>query len=432
MTMPIPAFAEMPQPAAHIAGNADSLAARSRGWVEQVAWLGRTRFAERATRVDREAAFPFDNFEDLRREGLLGLCVPLAHGGLGADLFSAALVVAEIGRHCGSTALAFNMHLGASLWPGLVADQLPMTPAQRAGHDTAAALHFGHITRDGHIYAQAFSEGGAAGAGQAPWATMARPVDGGYLIDGCKVFTSLAGVANTYAVLCTLDTPDRPSGGTQRDAIMLAVPAKTPGVTVSGDWDSLGMRGTVSRSLQFKQVFVPTQACLLPEGLAFPAAQRFPHLFGTMAAPYMGIAQAAYDFTVHYLRAELPGMPPVKRRMYPTKQIAVGEMRIKLEQTRALFLHNARDACLDPDHDTRMRLYAAHYTVMENANALCAQAIRTCGGQAMVKSLPLERLYRDARCGSLMLPWTADLCLDHLGRECLYQQGEGGEAIESM
>jgi alkylation response protein AidB-like acyl-CoA dehydrogenase len=116
--------------------------------------------------------------------------------------------------------------------------------------------------------------------------------------------------------------------------------------------------------------------------------------------------------------------------MYPTKQIAVAQMRIMLEQTRALFLQNARDARVDPDKDTRMRLYAAHYTIMENANAMCALAIRTCGGQSMLKSLPLERLYRDSRCGALMLPWTAELCLDRLGRECLYESGERDEAIE--
>jgi alkylation response protein AidB-like acyl-CoA dehydrogenase len=61
---------------------------------------------------------------------------------------------------------------------------------------------------------------------------------------------------------------------------------------------------------------------------------------------------------------------------------------------------------------------------------LCSLAIRTCGGQAMLKSLPLERLYRDSRCGSLMLPWTAELCLDQLGRDSLYDPGEGDEAIE--
>jgi alkylation response protein AidB-like acyl-CoA dehydrogenase len=74
-----------------------------------------------------------------------------------------------------------------------------------------------------------------------------------------------------------------------------------------------------------------------------------------------------------------------------------------------------------------MRLYAAHHTIMESANDIARLAIRTCGGQAMLKNLPLERLYRDSRCGSLMLPWTAELCVDRLGRECLYLPGERDE-----
>jgi alkylation response protein AidB-like acyl-CoA dehydrogenase len=147
-------------------------------------------------------------------------------------------------------------------------------------------------------------------------------------------------------------------------------------------------------------------------------------MFSTLSPTYMGLAQAAYDFTVSYLRGEVPGMPPVKRRMYPTKQIAVAEMRIKLEQTRALFLRAAMDAKLDPSKDERLRVYAAQYTIMETANDIARLAIRTCGGQSMLKSLPLERIYRDSRCGSLMLPWTAELCLDRIGREALYEAGE--------
>jgi len=71
-----------------------------------------------------------------------------------------------------------------------------------------------------------------------------------------------------------------------------------------------------------------------------------------------------------------------------------------------------------------LRAYAAQFAVMENANALAAKAIRTCGGQAMLKSLALERIYRDSRCGSLMLPWTAEICLERLGRETLFEPGE--------
>jgi alkylation response protein AidB-like acyl-CoA dehydrogenase len=410
----------------HIAGDPRWLSDEQRALIELAARLGREKFAPRAARYDREASFPFENYDDLRDAGLLGICVPKSHGGMGADFATYVLVSAEIGRHCGATALTFNMHASSCLWSGLIGDQLDMTAAQRADHERCRALHYESIVRDGNVYAQPFSEGGAAAAGKAPFGTLATRVEDGYLVHGRKIFASLAGAADFYGVLCTLDKP----GATLRDSLYLAVPSKADGVTVTGDWDPLGMRGTVSRTLVFDNVFVPENARLLPEGLYAQAAVRFPHMFATLSPTYMGIAQAAYDFTVQYLRAEVPGMPPVMRRQYPTKQIAVAQMRIKLEQTRALFLQNARDARIDPDKDTRMRLYAAHYTIMENANDLCQLAIRTCGGQAMLKSLPLERLYRDSRCGSLMLPWTAELCLDRLGRECLYEGGERDENIE--
>ena len=61
---------------------------------------------------------------------------------------------------------------------------------------------------------------------------------------------------------------------------------------------------------------------------------------------------------------------------------------------------------------------------MENANEIAQLAIRTCGGQSMLKTFPLERMYRDSRCGSLMLPWTSELCQDMLGKGCLYESGE--------
>ena len=165
---------------------------------------------------------------------------------------------------------------------------------------------------------------------------------------------------------------------------------------------------------------------LMPRGVYFRAATRWPHMFLTLSPTYMGLAQAAYDFTVAYLRGELPGTPPVKRRMYPTKQIAVAEMRVMLEQTKALWFQAVSEARANPTKEQVLRAYAAQYTVMENANALAAKAIRTCGGQAMLKSLPLERIYRDSRCGSLMLPWTAEICLDRLGRESAVRAGREG------
>jgi alkylation response protein AidB-like acyl-CoA dehydrogenase len=419
----------MAEPAS-IVGDVSALTTQQRELLALASSLGRDKFAGRAARWDREASFPFENYADLRAAGLLGICVPKAHGGLGADFTTYVMVAAELGRHCGSTALSFNMHVCSTLWAGAIADALDMTSEQRADHERIRQRHFARIVDEGRIYSQPFSEGGAAAAGKAPWGTRAIKVKGGYRVVGKKIFASLSGAADYYGVLCTLEREDG-EAGTLRDSLYLAVPAKADGVAVSGDWDPLGMRGTVSRTLTFDNVQVGDDARLMPEGLYFQAASRYPHMFATLSPTYMGIAQAAYDFTVSYLRGEVPGTPPVKRRMYTTKQIAVAQMRVMLEQTRALFLQTAREAKVDPDKDARMRLYAAHYTIMENANEICRLAVRTCGGQSMLKSLPLERLYRDSRCGSLMLPWTAELCIDRLGRECLYESGERDEVIET-
>jgi alkylation response protein AidB-like acyl-CoA dehydrogenase len=390
--------------------------------VEKAQRFGARVLAPRAAEHDREATFPIANFRDMHGEGLLAICVPKSQGGQGASFRTYCLAAAEFGRHCGATALSWNMHVCSTLWTGALADDIEMSDAERAEHDARRSLHYKRIVEDGAIYSQPFSEGGAAAAGAVAFGTEAKPVDGGFLVNGKKIFASLSGAADYYGILCT----ERTEGGaaSRRNTLYLAVPANAKGVSVVGDWDPLGMRGTVSRTLIFKDVFVPEHEMLMPRGVYFRAATSWPHMFLTLSPTYMGLAQAAYDFTVAYLRGELPGTPPVKRRMFPTKQIAVAEMRIMLEQTKALWFQAVSEARADPAPEQVLRAYAAQFTVMENANALAAKAIRTCGGQAMLKNLALERIYRDSRCGSLMLPWTAEICLDRLGRESLYRPGE--------
>lgn len=385
--------------------------------------LAAEKFAPRAEKYDREATFPTENYRDMAEAGLLGICVPEAEGGMGADLKTYMLTAAEIGRYCGATALTFNMHVSSCLWTGPLLDQLEIPDEVRARHNEKRKLHYDRIVNHGKIYAQPFSEGGAAAAGFKAFGTTALKTDGGWIINGKKIFASLSGHADYYGALCTaLMTPDEEHS--RRNTMYFAVPADAEGVSVVGDWDPLGMRGTVSRTLIFKDVFVPDEAELMPKGVYPAAASRWPHMFMTLTPTYMGLAQAAYDFTVKYLRGEMPGTPPVKRRMYPTKQLAVSQMRVMLEQTKALWFQAVSEARPDPSKDSLMRAWAAQHTVMENANELAQLAIRTCGGQSMLRSLHLERLYRDSRCGSLMLPWTAELCLDMLGKGALYEAGE--------
>ncbi|MEC7377118.1 MAG: acyl-CoA dehydrogenase family protein, partial [Pseudomonadota bacterium] len=350
-------------------------------------------------------------------------CIPHADGGQGAPLKAYALAAAEIGRYCGSTALTWNMHVSSCLWSGALSDDLEMDDEVRDRHHRNRAVHYRRILDDGAIYAQPFSEGGAAAAGAVAFGTTASRTVGGWKVNGQKIFASLAGSADFYGALCTelKHEDDRPS---RRNTLYLAIPADADGVSVTGDRDPLGMRGTVSRTLLFEDVFVPEGSELMPAGVYYQAASQWPHMFLTLTPTYLGLAQAAYDFTVRYLRGEVPGAAPVKRRMYPTKQLAVAQMRIMLEQTKSIWFQVMSEARRNPSKDQLLRAYVAQYSVMENANELAQLAIRTCGGQAMLKNLPLERLYRDSRCGSLMLPWTAELCLDKLGRGALYESGE--------
>ena len=380
--------------------------------------LGRGRFLARSAQIDREGRFPTENFADLKDAGFLGLTIPIEYGGLGADYATYARVSAELGSWCGATALTFNMHTSSMLWSGNLANDLPMTEDVRQAHHVRRRDIYAGVIEQGHIFAQPFSEpNSAAAAGKSPFGTSATAVEGGFVVNGQKHFASLSGHANYYGVLCTLAGDDEPSA---TNTIYLAIPGDADGFSISGDWDVLGMRGTVSRNLKFDTVFVPESAQLLPAGLYYQAARDWPHMFMTLCPTYMGIARAAFNFTCDYLRGALENGPPVgSARKNPLKQYAVAHMRIKLEQADALFERAISEARYQPHTDDRLRAYAAQYTIMEYANEICREAIRVCGGRSIFKNLRLEQLYRDSRCGSLMLPWTPDICVERLGYESL-------------
>ena len=129
--------------------------------------------------------------------------------------------------------------------------------------------------------------------------------------------------------------------------------------------------------------------------------------------------QAAHDFTVEYLLGRVDAGPPAAERIRPVKQYAVAELLINLEAARALVYRAVSEAHLDPSPAELQRALAANRTAMETAVRVTADAIRICGGRSMLKHFPLERYYRDARCGALMQPWTADNCLERIGASVL-------------
>ncbi|RNI18415.1 acyl-CoA dehydrogenase family protein [Flexivirga caeni] len=379
--------------------------------VARVRELGPT-FAERAVRYDREAVFPWENFADLKASGLLALCVPEEYGGIGASYADYARVSAEIGRYCGATALTFNMHNATMLWAGQVADMLDFSAEDRALHHARRAELFRGVVEEGAIHSQPFSEGISAGATSGVH-TKAEPVAGGFRVTGRKIFASLSGAASRYNVTCQV--PCEPF------IRLLSIPAAADGIQIVGDWDPLGMRGTVSRTLLFENVFVPADNEVLPARGYDQAAQRFPFLFMSLAPSYLGLTRGVLDFTRTYLRGETPGQTPGgARRDLVQKQVGWGQMQIDYETSRAILYDVLDNTRIDPDEELLARAWVAVYTVMENANKVASLAVRVCGGQSMLKHLPLERMYRDSRLGITMLPWSGEVCLDRLGKVGLY------------
>ena len=382
-------------------------------------------FAERAFAIDIDASFPVENYRDLAAEGFMTLTVPTEFGGHGFSLGEYAMVGAEIAKYCGATALTFNMHNSTMMWARFMYDQPHLSDTERAKFAPLRERQFRRAVEEQGIYSQPISEAGQNWTSK-PIQTECRKVDGGWVINGLKKFASLAGYCDYYSIVCT----ERFEGIEPRheDTMNFIVHKDAPGLEVAGEWDPLGMRGTNSRDLILKEVFVTEDDMLMPPGIFIKTLPNFPTVMATLSPTYMGVAQSAFDFTVQYLRGEVPGTPPIDRRMYATKRLAVSKMYARLAPVRALWWQMFMEADAFPTQAQVLRMYAAQYNVMEAAQEIAALAIRTCGGQAMLKSLPLERIYRDSRCGALMLPYTSEIMEDYMSVLSLYDLDELDDA----
>ena len=310
--------------------------------------FGRRVLAPRAEKHDREASFPIENYRDLHPEGLLGDLHP--EGGWRSrrrlpDLLPGRRRDRPLLRrhraHLEHACLldAVVRRAGRRLDDGL--RRARRSTSRRRACTTSASSTTARSMRS---HSRKAAPPQPAASRSAP---RREPVDGGWRRQRQEDFR----VSLRRMPTITACSAPRRRGriGRRRNTLYLAVPADANGISVIGDWDPLGMRGTVSRTLLFKDVFVPEEELLMPRGVYFQAATRWPHMFLTLSPTYMGLAQAAYDFTVRYLRGEMPGTPPVKRRMYPTKQIAVAQMQIKLEQTKALWFQAISEAAPQSD-----------------------------------------------------------------------------------
>jgi alkylation response protein AidB-like acyl-CoA dehydrogenase len=358
------------------------------------------RFAARAEGYDRDGAFPADDFADLRQAGLFGLMVPARLGGMGAGFHEYAMVADELARGNGATALVFNMHTsvtGALAGiPDTLIEALGVPESFLAARDRVLSA-----AADGAWYAVAMSERGV-GSRLSQLSTMYSVEQGGFHIKGSKAFVSGAGHADAYLVAAR-------SAADPSMVSQFLVPAGIEGVTVEPTWDSLGMRATSSHDLHL-DVTVPADALLGGvEGLALLVAQLMPHwMVASYAAVYVGVAQAAVDAAVDHLNERRLTHLPAARARIGRADAAVAAARLAVREAAT----RVDEAPGEPE--TNRWVWRAKLLAGTTAADVAASMLEAAGTSATRRGHALERLYRDARCGSLQ-PATSDVCADWLG-----------------
>lgn len=348
---------------------------------------------EHAAEVDRDARFPSETVAALRDSGLLGLTLPTELGGLGAGPHEFADVVSALAAECGSTAMIYLMHVSAAMplaqappptLPGLLSDM--------AAGKVLASLALSERGSRSHF-----------------WAPVSRArVEGDALhVRADKSWVTSAGHADVY-VASTL-SPDA-------DTVdLVAIPATAPGVTVSGDWRGLGLRGNASAPVKL-EVKLPLGSRLGGAGGGFELmmAAVLPWFNLGNAAVSTGLSRAATDAAITHATAASFEHLEQSLSALPTIRAQLAKMSIEVTGMRAM-LRQTADALAASSDDTMLHVLGSKASANDAALRVTDAAMRVCGGAAFSEHLSIDRYFRDARAGHVMAP-TADALYDFYGK----------------
>ncbi len=372
-------------------------------WIE-IAGRMADDFALRAAQHDEERSFPYENYEQLRETGYSIMTIPTELGGGGVSLLERVKAQERLAQGCGPTALAINMHFNIL---GVVTD------VWRTTKDARAEALLRQIAANRWIVGGSGSEANNAVTVLRPKAT-AEPMDGGWKVSGKKIFSTQSIALDRYFSEATWGPSDNPKEG---KIISFLIPRDTPGLSMKDDWNTMGMRATESRSTELQDAFIPDDAIFLerPVFTRGGVLSLFLKAPFSMGGVYIGIAVAARNFVVEFMR-DRPRFPHKQPMSHlPSVYNKVGEMDVLIEGARAAMWK----AGAEVEHeDIRMwgrKSVAARMIAIENSVRVVDLAMRTVGGISYYKRLPLERYFRDVRAG-LFHPVDADDTLELLGK----------------
>ena len=358
--------------------------------------------APRADEVDEQKLWPEHTFGALAGAKLLGLHVPEELGGHGQGLVALASLTEILGQACSSSAICYGMHcVGTAV----------MAAKPTAHH---RERYLAPIAAGQHITTLSLSEPGSGVHFFLPSTELIEDGDH-YLLRGLKHFVTNGGHVDSY-VVSTLA-----SDASHGEFSCILVDEQTPGVRWSGEWNGLGMRGNSSITMHLEDARVPRQNLLGEEGdqIWYVFEVIAPYFLTAMAGTYLGIAQAAIDYTLHHLRARVytTGGEPLANA--EVLQHRVGRLWSRLEAARQL-TYAAAYAGDSGDPAAMPSILSSKAEVSDVAVEVVNEAMTLCGGSAYRENSVLARLLRDVRASHVMAPPT-DLLRLWTGRALLGQ-----------
>jgi alkylation response protein AidB-like acyl-CoA dehydrogenase len=368
------------------------------------------RFRERAGKYDQQASFPVENFQDLAAAGLLALTVPTKWGGQelwGAGGFVDYYEILEhVARIDPPTGQLLQVHSHAL---GMLSHVATEEQAQE---------HIIPIVRAGQLVASVGSESvpGTANVGNST-SELARDAAGRWVLTCEKHFASLGPGADHLIIWTALPG----EGAYDSRSVAVLVPRDVPEVEFINNWDTLGMRSTVSCGVRINGFVVPDSALFGAAGWWESDARTFTLGF---ASNHVGSARGALEFAVGWVRAR----PHLASD--PVVQHALGEMSADLQAARASLFTAARRWETGTPAEAEFVSVQALAVAKKTSLQVTQRAFDVCGARAIFRQHQLEQIFRDTR--TFTLHYRVDGYVRDLGAALIadaYDQGGNGGVV---
>lgn len=377
-------------------------------------------FAARAADYDRQGAFPHENYAAVRAAHLPSLVIPVEFGGWGANLLETLLTMEALAMGDGSTALNVTMHMQTmgevaetQAWPPALFERICREAVDRGAliNSVATEPELGSPSRGGKPKTTATPVADAQGKA--------------WLLNGRKSFGSMSPTLDYMIIPAVLQD------GSAEVARFLVPPG--PGVVIEETWDAMGLRSTGSHDVLLHDARVPATN-IIGQSAVDKAASKTTQGSKTNAwfmlcvsAVYVGVAAAALQAAARYAQERVPTALGKPIAEVESIQRRLGEAQLLLHQARVQLYYHADQWDQHPAERVRLSpsVIAAKVSATNHAITVVDHCMRVAGGASMLKSLPLERYYRDVR-GGLSHPMNDDQALTMLGRLTLAETTVGG------